>query len=123
MADSNSFLKIVRTRATPSEPATPRPKQIGLPIKTAFAPNASAFKTSVPRRIPPSILDGGDESESADNGESGCWRVWHKPLTRFLGRGGSNVAEFMFAVFLLFIRSSDSAGYTLWNHIAGGRPR
>jgi hypothetical protein len=55
IAISNSALEISKGFVTPSAPPEAKPKQIGLPTNTAFAPKAMAFKTSVPRLIQPSI--------------------------------------------------------------------
>jgi len=58
IAISNSLRRICTTRVTPAAPATPKPHKYGRPICTACAPNASAFTTSVPRRMPPSTSTG-----------------------------------------------------------------
>ena len=41
---------------TPSSPATAAADSIGRPTKTKDAPRASAFSTSLPRRMPPSYI-------------------------------------------------------------------
>ena len=51
---SISFRKISSTRVTPASPATASPQSCGRAIRHAAAPSASAFRTSEPRRTPPS---------------------------------------------------------------------
>ena len=55
MAFSNSSRRRSITRSTPASPAAASAHACGRPMRTAFAPNARAFKISVPRRIPPSM--------------------------------------------------------------------
>src|SRR4051794_10550978 len=54
MPRSISRRKISSTSRTPCSPAAARPQSTGRPISAALAPSASAFRTSVPRRTPPS---------------------------------------------------------------------
>uniref|UniRef100_A0A0A9DNW2 Uncharacterized protein n=1 Tax=Arundo donax TaxID=35708 RepID=A0A0A9DNW2_ARUDO len=54
MVSSNSSRIIRSTLLTPASPAAASENTTGLPMKTPAAPRASALKTSVPRRTPPS---------------------------------------------------------------------
>mmetsp|Transcript_24727 Transcript_24727/g.80865 ORF Transcript_24727/g.80865 Transcript_24727/m.80865 type:complete len:238 (-) Transcript_24727:1561-2274(-) len=54
MAPSVSCLRMSSVASTPACPYAARPYSAARPMPTAFAPSASALKTSVPRVIPPS---------------------------------------------------------------------
>src|SRR5262245_45093731 len=58
MATRNSARSNSSTRSTPSCPNAPSPQRPGRPMPTAFAPSASAFTISVPRRKPLSTSTG-----------------------------------------------------------------
>ena len=58
IATSSSSRSSLKTWLTPALPATVSPAMASRPTSTAEAPSASALRTSVPRRTPPSISTG-----------------------------------------------------------------
>ena len=73
----NSSVIICNTLATPSAPAAANPQHIGRPTRTPLAPRASAFKTSVPLRKPPSIRT----SILPSNSFNYMWKDFDRGLT------------------------------------------
>mmetsp|Transcript_24485 Transcript_24485/g.54612 ORF Transcript_24485/g.54612 Transcript_24485/m.54612 type:complete len:206 (-) Transcript_24485:784-1401(-) len=90
MAASNSVCSRCKRNDTASSPPTPSAKKTGFPIPTAEAPRARAFRTSVPRRIPPSIQTGtplprmasttSGNTSNAERQPSNCRPPWFETM-------------------------------------------
>src|SRR5712691_111138 len=72
------------TASTPGWPPTASPYTYGRPRSTAFAPSATAFRTSAPPRIPPSIKTGAsgptaERTSSNASSEATAPSTWRPP--------------------------------------------
>src|SRR2546427_10278503 len=81
---SVSAASCCNTASTPGWPPTASPYTDGRPRSTAFAPSASAFRTSAPPRIPPSIKTGAsgptpERISSSASSEATAPSTWRPP--------------------------------------------